>query len=147
MSTNRVSIKDLEPEAYTAMLAMEEYSKTSTIHPKLKELIKIRASQINGCAYCIDMHTEDAIKLGESARRIFALSAWHESHLFSEKERVILNLTEEVTKISEKGVTDEAYNKAVNLFEEKIVAQIIMQIIIINAWNRIAIASKLVYKK
>lgn len=146
MSKKRLSIKKLEPEAYKAMMAMEKYGETCSLNSNLKELIKIRASQINGCAYCIDMHTEDAIKLGESARKIFALSVWHESHLFSEEERAILKLTEEVTKILEKGVTDETYKKAVDLFGEKMIAQIIMQIIIINAWNRIAISCKLVYK-
>lgn len=147
MNNDRIKIKDLEPNAYHAMMALENYGKTCSLDPLLKELIKIRASQINGCAYCLDMHTEDAMKIGESQRRIFALSVWHESHLFSEKERALLYLTEEVTKISEKGVTDEAYNKVVILFGDKMTAQIIMLIVIINAWNRIAVSIKLIYKK
>lgn len=146
MNNNRIIIKDLEPNAYQAMMALENYGKTCALDPLLKELIKMRASQINGCAYCLDMHTEDALKLGESSRRIFALSVWHESHLFLEKERVLLQLTEEVTKISEKGVTDETYKKAINTFGEQMTAQIIMLIITINAWNRIAVTTRLIYK-
>lgn len=147
MDNKRKSIKDIEPKAYEAMLNLEAYGKTCTINPILKELIKMRASQINGCAYCLDMHTEDALKLGENSRRIFALSVWHESHLFTAEERAILQLTEEVTRIYEKGVSDEAYNNVVNLFGEKMTAQIIMLIVTINAWNRIAVSTKLIYKE
>ena len=129
------------------MTATENYGQTCASDPTLKELIKMRASQINGCAYCLDMHTEDALKMGESSRRIFALSVWHESHLFSEEERALLQLTEEITKISEKGVTDETYEKAMHFFGEQTTAQIIMLIITINAWNRIAVTTRLIYKK
>jgi AhpD family alkylhydroperoxidase len=83
----RISINELQPEAYKAMFALEAYSKSTEVSPQIKELIKIRASQINKCAYCLDMHTEDAIKLGETARRIYLLSAWKESHLFTEEEK------------------------------------------------------------
>jgi AhpD family alkylhydroperoxidase len=143
---SRVTIKDIEPEAYKAMMALENYAKTIQLSPKLKELIKIRASQINGCAYCIDMHTEYAVKLGESERRIFALSAWKESHLFSEEDRMVLQLTEEITSINVEGVRDDTYTAVVNHFGEKITAQIIMQIVLINSWNRIAVATKMIYK-
>lgn len=147
MDNKRKPIKDLEPKAYEAMLNLEAYGKTCSINPILKELIKIRASQINGCAYCLDMHTADALKLGENSRRIFALSVWHESHLFTIEERAILQLTEEVTRIYEKGISDETYNNVVSLFGEKITAQIIMLIVTINAWNRIAISTKMIYKE
>jgi AhpD family alkylhydroperoxidase len=146
MNKKRISIKDIEPEAYKAMYALEAYSKTSTLDPKLKELIKMRASQINGCAYCVDMHTEDALKIGESDRRIFALAVWHESHLFTEEERALLQLTEEVTKISDKGVTDETYERAIEFFGPEMTAQIIMMIVAINGWNRIAVSTKQIYK-
>jgi len=129
------------------MLNLEAYGKTCSINPILKELIKIRASQINGCAYCLDMHTADALKLGENSRRIFALSVWHESHLLTIEERAILQLTEEVTRIYEKGISDETYNNVVSLFGEKITAQIIMLIVTINAWNRIAVSTKMIYKE
>ncbi|MEO7043656.1 MAG: carboxymuconolactone decarboxylase family protein [Ferruginibacter sp.] len=129
------------------MLALEDYAKTTQVSPKLKELIKIRASQINKCANCIDMHTEDAVKLGESERRIYLLSAWKESHLFTDEEKAVLQLTEEVTHISADGVADETYNNVVNYFGEKITAQIIMLIVIINSWNRIAVSTKMIYKQ
>ncbi len=143
----RININEIDPEAYRAMMGLENYISESKLNSLLKELIKIRASQLNGCAYCVDMHTEDAIKLGESMRRIFALSVWHESHLFSEEERAVLQLTEEVTRISEKGVTDETYNKVIELFGDKLTAQIIMIIVTINSWNRISVSTKLIYKE
>lgn len=147
MNNNRINIKDLEPNAYQAMMTLENYGKACALDPLSKELIKIRASQINGCAYCLDMHTEDALKMGENSRRIFAISVWHESHLFSETERVLLQLTDEVTKIAENGVSDETYKKAINTFGEQMTAQIIMLIVTINAWNRIAVTTRLIYKK
>jgi len=147
MHQQRPSPKTLVPAAYEAMLALENSGKSCLLPPLYKELIKIRASQINGCAYCLDMHTEDALKLGESARRIFAVAVWHESHLFSEEERALLQLTDEVTKIWEKGVTDETYGKAVKFFGETMTAQIIMLIVTINSWNRIAVSAKQIYKE
>ncbi|MEO6883840.1 MAG: carboxymuconolactone decarboxylase family protein [Bacteroidia bacterium] len=144
--TKRISIKDIEPEAYKAMLTLENYAKNTEVTAQLKELIKIRASQINKCAYCLDMHTEDAIKLGENARRIYLLSAWKESPLFSDEEKAVLQLTEEVTHISENGVTDETYNNVLRHFGEKVTAQLIMLIVVINSWNRIAISTKMIYK-
>lgn len=147
MNNDRINIKTIEPDAYEAMMALENYGKTCALDPILKELIKIRASQINGCAYCLDMHTEGAINLGESPRRIFALSVWNESHLFSEKEKVLLQLTEAITNISINGVPDETYQSAINAFGEQMTAQIIMLIVAINAWNRIAVSTRLIYKK
>lgn len=141
----RISIPDLEPGAYKGMYGLESYIRNSQIEPILRELIKIRASQINGCAYCIDMHTQEAIKLGETQRRIFALSAWKESPLFTEKEKAVLRLTEEVTLISADGLSDEVYNKVLELFGENVLAQIIMQVIIINSWNRIAVSTHQVF--
>lgn len=145
--TKRISIKDLDPEAYKAMIALENYTKTTQVAPRIKELIKIRASQINSCAYCIDMHTEDAIKLGESERRIYLLSAWKESHLFSDEEKAVLQLTEEITNISINGVLDDTYNNVLTHFSENVTAQIIMLIVVINSWNRIAISTRMIYKQ
>ena len=141
----RILIKELEPDAYKGMYELESYIRKSQIEPQLRELIKIRASQINGCAYCIDMHTQEAMKLGETQRRIFALSAWKESPLFTEKEKAVLQLTEEVTLISNDGLSDEAYNKVLEFFGENVLAQIIMQAIIINSWNRIAVSTHQVF--
>ncbi|CAN5337534.1 carboxymuconolactone decarboxylase family protein [soil metagenome] len=142
---NRISIKDLEPDAYKAMLGLEQYIRNAPIAPLLFELIKIRASQINGCAYCIDMHTQEALKIGEIPRRIFALSAWKESPLFTEEERMVLQLTEEVTLISKDGVSNDIYDKVIKAYGPNGLAQIIMQVIIINSWNRIAVATKQVF--
>ena len=142
----RINIKELEPNSYKAMLGLEQYIRNSQIKPQLRELIKIRAAQINGCAYCIDMHTQEAMKIGETQRRIFALSAWKESPLFSEEERAVLQLTEEVTLISKDGVSDECYDKVLTFYGENVLAQIIMQIIIINSWNRIAVSTRQVFE-
>lgn len=139
---NRINIPTVEPKAYQAMLALEDYLRNSQLSKTHYELIKIRASQINGCAFCINMHTEDALKLGESAKRIFLLDAWRETELYTEEERVILALTEEVTLINEHGLSDETYQQAEKLFDAHYIAQIIMAIVTINAWNRIAISTK-----
>ncbi len=142
----RISIKDVEPNAYKAMSGLEQYIRASKLPPKLRELIKIRASQLNGCAFCIDMHTEEALKLGENQRRIFALCAWKESPLFSEEERVVLQLTEEVTMISKNALSDETYNKALRFYGENELAQIIMQVIIINSWNRWTVSTNQIFE-
>jgi AhpD family alkylhydroperoxidase len=141
MST-RVNIATTDAAAYKAMMGLEGYLQTISLNKIQKELIKIRASQINGCAYCLDMHTKDAIKYGETPQRIFLLNAWREAkELFTEEEQVLLEMTEEITLISQKGLTDETYYKAKQVFEESQIAQIIMAIITINAWNRIAIST------
>ena len=137
----------VQPAAYKAMNELDKYVATSSIPPLHRELIKIRASQINGCAYCIDIHTQEALSIGETQRRIFALSAWKESPLFTEEERAVLQLTEEVTLISIDGVADDTYNKVVQFYGEKGIAQIIMQIIIINSWNRIAVSTKQIFEQ
>ena len=141
----RINILKTEPQGYKAMLAMEQYVRNSAIPHLLRELIKIRASQLNGCAYCIDMHTQEALKIGETQRRIFALSAWKESPLFTEEERAVLQLTEEVTFIAKDGVSNETYSKVLEFYGENVLAQIIMQIIVINSWNRIAVSTHQVF--
>lgn len=139
---NRIKINQAEPVAYKAMLAMENYVESTRLSNKHKDLIKIRASQINGCAFCLDMHTKEALDHGEALQRIFNISVWHDTSFFDEQEKAILALTEEVTLINNK-VSDETYNKAAELFDESYLAQIIMAIITINAWNRIGITTKL----
>ncbi len=139
----RINIKSLEPAAYKAMLSLEEYLGKSSLDSSIKELIKTRASQINGCAFCIQMHTEQARKKGESEQRLYALVAWRESPLFSEKERAVLALTEEVTRISQYGVSETTNKNAINHLGENGFAQAIMQIATINVWNRIAIATRM----
>lgn len=136
----RIVIPKVAPEAYQAMLSLEKYIATTSLSPVYKELIKIRASQVNGCAYCINMHTADARKLGVSEKHIYLLSAWREADIYSEEEKAILALTEEVTLISH-HVSEETYENAAKYFDEKSLAEIIMMIITINAWNRIGIAT------
>lgn len=140
---NRVNISETEPKAYKAMYALEGYLASSQLSKTHKELIKIRASQINGCAFCIDMHTKDALKFGETAQRIFLLNAWRETQLFTEEEKVILAITEEITLIHNQGLSPETYKKAEQVFDKNYIAQIIMAVVTINAWNRIAISTKM----
>ena len=140
MNMTRVKIDKVQPAAYEAMFGLEKYLGTTDLGTSLPELIKTRASQINGCAYCIQMHTKAAQENGETTERLFALSAWRESPLFTEKERAVLALTEEVTLISDHGVSDRVYRRVSEHFNEEQIAQIIMAITTINAWNRIAIA-------
>lgn len=139
----RININEIEPQAYKAMFALEGYLGTTQLSKTHKELIKIRASQINGCAFCIDMHTKDALKYGETTQRIFLLNAWPEADLFTEEEKVILVMTEEITLIHKQGLSAETYKKATAFFNENDIAQIIMAIVTINAWNRIAISTAL----
>jgi AhpD family alkylhydroperoxidase len=141
----RIDIQKTEPEAYKAMYGLQKYLSTADLPAALKELIKIRASIINGCAYCIQLHTADALKLNEPVQKLFALSAWWESPLFDEKEKAALQLTDEVTKIADTGVTNDVYKKVLEHYTESQVAQIIMQIIAINAWNRIAVSTHMVH--
>ena len=143
--SDRIDINEIQPGAFKAMFAVEQYLSTAELDTTLKELIKIRASQINGCAYCIAMHTEAALEQGESQKRLFALAAWRESNLFNEQERAVLQLTDEVTRISDGGLSDNAYQAALNALGEQQLAQAIMQIVAINSWNRIAVATQMVY--
>ncbi|MGV3696709.1 carboxymuconolactone decarboxylase family protein [Flavobacterium sp.] len=142
MST-RVNILNTQPEAYKAMMGLEKYIASTTLDATHKELIKIRASQINGCAFCIDMHTKDARKQGMTEQRIYLLNAWREvKNLYTEEEKVILAMTEEITLI-QNHLSDATYAKAVDSFGVDYVAVIIMMVTTINAWNRIAIATEL----
>ena len=137
----RIDIVSLEPNAYKAMLGLEAYLGETTLDAPTKELIKIRASQINGCAYCIHMHTEEARKLGESEQRIYALSAWKESPLFTERERAVLSLTDEMTLIANDGLSQDSYEAARQALGDNALAEAMMQIVTINAWNRWAVAT------
>ena len=140
----RININTVEPHAYKAMLGLEAYLAKSEISKTIKELIKIRASQINNCAYCLAMHTKDALKYGENAERLFILSAWHEAEThFTEEEIVALKMTEEITQIAQNGLSNETYQRASKVFSEKQIAEIIMAIVTINAWNRIAVSTHL----
>lgn len=138
----RINIQGLEPQAYKAMYGLETYLEKTAIPKTIKELIKIRSSQINSCAYCINMHTRDALAKGETQQRIFLLSAWREApELFTEQEKIVIEMTEEITLIHQSGLRSETYQKALEFFSENEIAQLIMAIVTINAWNRIAVSS------
>ncbi|MBW4890631.1 carboxymuconolactone decarboxylase family protein [Mucilaginibacter sp. HMF5004] len=139
---NRINIGQEDPEAYKAIMGLENYIVNSGLTKTHRELIKIRASQINGCAYCIDMHTRDARKAGETEQRIYGLSAWRDTPFYDEQERALLALTEEVTLITG-HVSDATYNAAAAVFDKVYLAKIIMAIITINAWNRLAISTQM----
>lgn len=138
----RIRIGKVQPLAYKAMLSMEKYIDGTGLKPLHREMIRIRASQINGCSYCLDMHTRDARKLGETEQRIYLLSAWRETKLYSGEERAILALTEEITLIQGQ-VSDAVYDQALSVLGEEYLAQVIMLIICINMWNRIGITGKM----
>lgn len=132
----------MDSRAYEAMLGLEKYLTESVLDKKLYELIKTRASQINGCAYCINMHVRDAVKEGETTQRLFLLDAWRETDLYTEKERAVLALTEAMTLITKGHVPDEVYNEAALHLTEKELAAVIMAVVAINGWNRIAITTR-----
>jgi AhpD family alkylhydroperoxidase len=138
---NRLQIDQVDPKGYQSLFGIEKYLQQSALGATHKELIKIRASQINKCAFCIDMHTKDALKNGEDLQRILLLNAWEETSLFSPEERILLKVTEEVTLISEKGLSNATYQQAVQLLGENYLAQAIMAIIAINAWNRVSVST------
>lgn len=139
----RMDMFNQAPDAYKAMSALESYS-SQHVDKTLLELIKIRASQLNKCAFCLAMHTKDARKNGESEERIYALNAWRESPLYTPAERAVLAFTEAVTLISDEHVPDDIYNEMKRHFDDKQIAQILMAIVTINSWNRIAIATRMV---
>lgn len=136
----RINHMQAAPEAFKLMLQCEEYKKTTGFDEKLIELIKIRASQINGCAFCLDMHTKDARAIGETEQRIYCLNAWRESPFYSEAERAALDLTEAVTTISVNGVPDELYERVREYFDEKQFVDLVFLINTINGWNRLSIS-------
>jgi AhpD family alkylhydroperoxidase len=138
---SRIQIDAVAPAAFRAMYALEKYLQECQWTGTNKHLVKIRASQLNGCAFCIDMHTTEALKAGETPQRIFLLDAWRETDVFSEEEKVILQLTEEVTLIHRKGVSTETYQRALQILGEQYLAQLIMAVTTINAWNRISIST------
>jgi AhpD family alkylhydroperoxidase len=132
------------PAAYQAMLQLEQFVRGSGLNPTLLELIKIRASQVNGCAFCIDMHTKDARLHGETEQRIYALNGWRETPFFTSEEQAVLALTEAVTLIAANHVSDALYEEVSQYFSPEQIANLLLAIITINAWNRIAIVARVV---
>ena len=139
-----MNIGQAEPKIYKAMDAADRAISTFDLEPRLVDLVKLRASQINGCGYCVNSHSMDARKAGESEQRVFAISAWWETPFFTEPERAALKLTEEITRIGEKGLSEDTYQQALHHFGQTGVAQLIFTIVTINGWNRIAISMHMV---
>jgi len=141
----RLNLTKVAPKgAYQAMAALQQYVDTCGLERPLLELVKIRASQINGCAYCIDMHTKDARALGESEQRIYMLSAWRESPFYTDRERAALEWAEAVTLISEGHVPDDVYARASKQFSPEELVNLSVAVATINSWNRLAIPFRLV---
>jgi AhpD family alkylhydroperoxidase len=139
----RVNAQKLSAEPQKAMYALEKYLAGCGLEHNLRELVKIRASQINGCAYCLDMHTKDARAAGETEQRIYALSAWRETPFFSDRERAALAWAEAVTLIAG-GVPDDVYEEARKHFDEQELVDLTWAVAAINAWNRMAISFRAV---
>ena len=136
----RIHYYDVAPEPLKIMMEMEKYIGSTKIDPKLRELIKIRASQINGCAFCLNMHTTDARKLGETEQRLYCVSAWDDCDFYTDAEKAALELTEHVTLVPTKRVPDELYNRVREYFDEKDYVDLIIMINQINSWNRLSIS-------
>lgn len=136
----RLNIDKAEPGVYKAMDAADKLVATFGLDKKLVELVRLRVSQINGCGYCVDMHSADAVKAGETHKRVFAMSAWWETPFFSDKERAAFKLIEEVTLIANMGVSENTYQEARRHFSEAEIAQLIFTATATGSWNRIAIS-------
>jgi AhpD family alkylhydroperoxidase len=138
----RLSIQDMDASANQAVLGLERYLRSSGLDPALSQLVKIRASQINNCAYCLDMHHREARAIGEDVRRLDVLSAWRDApKLFTAKEQAALALAEAVTLIGEAGVPDAVWAEVTGCFNEAEVVRLLMVIVTINVWNRLAIST------
>ena len=139
----RLDYRKASPESLAAFGRLEAHVRHSGLETALLQLVRTRASQINGCAYCLDMHTKEARAAGETEQRIYALSAWRETPFFSERERAALALTEAVTRIADAQVGDDVYAEAARHFDDKELVDLMLAIIAINGWNRMNVAFRL----
>lgn len=138
----RLDVHRVDPQAYQAVLAMETYVRNSGLDPRLYELVKIRASQLNSCAFCLDMHHREARRRGEDQRRLDVLSAWREApELFTAAERAALAFTEAVTRIGDAGVPGTVWNDVAAEFDQAAIVHLLMAVSTINVWNRLAVAT------
>ncbi len=138
----RLAVDDLAPRINKAMNTLEAASRHISIEPALIELVRARASQLNGCAYCVDMHTRDARKGGETEQRLYALPVWRETPFFTARERAALELTEAATRLTDGAVSDEVFNRAAAQFSEVELAELIWAIAVINTWNRLGATAR-----
>jgi AhpD family alkylhydroperoxidase len=143
MTETRIDLNKVSPELYEAMVVLSTAA-SKDIDPDLAELIKIRASQMNHCAFCLDMHTTDARKQGIAEQKLDVLAAWEEAgDIFTEQEQAALALTEEMTDLTRRHVSDEVYARAAAAFTERELGQVIAMALTINAWNRIGVTTRL----
>ena len=142
----RVNVAELAPAAYQSMLGLEKYLAASSLPKTTFELVKLRASQINGCAYCVDMHAHDAKAAGETDERLFAVAAWREAPYFTPAERAALAFTESATRLADHGhgVPDEVWDEAAEHYDADTLAALVVAVSTINAWNRIAVSTRAV---
>ncbi len=137
--SNRINYYTAAPQAMKAMMGLEKAISQSVLPATLRELVRIRASQINGCAYCIDMHTSDALKAGETPRRLMGISAWRETPFFDARERAALLWTETLTRVADNGAPNDVYQEVATQFSEQELSELTFVIATINAWNRFGI--------
>ena len=140
----RIDVMHVTPGIIHAMLGLERQVQKAGLDGKLLDLVRMRASQINGCAYCLDMHSKDARADGETEQRLYGLSAWRETPYYSPRERAALELTEALTLVSQRGVPDDVYESAREQFSEDELAHLTLAIVAINGWNRLNIAARTV---
>ncbi|GAA3430074.1 carboxymuconolactone decarboxylase family protein [Streptosporangium sandarakinum] len=140
----RMNVAELAPEGYEAMRGLEKYLHRSGLSKTTLELVKLRASQINGCGFCVDMHSHEAKKAGESDERLFSVVAWREAPYYTDAERAALALTEEATRLSDRpeAVPDHVWEEAARHFEPPLLASLVVAIATINAWNRICVTTR-----
>lgn len=137
----RIDFKNADPAAYRALSGLQEYVQSGDLPKPLLDLVYTRASQINGCAFCLDMHTREARAAGESEQRLYTLSAWRETSFFSERECAVLALTECVTRVGEQGVPDAVYEEVARHFDQNQIVRLLVAICAINSWNRMVLAT------
>jgi AhpD family alkylhydroperoxidase len=137
--TPRIDLSKVSPEAYRALMGVELFARQSGLEPSLLHLVKLRASYMNGCAYCIDMHSKDARIAGETEQRIYAVPVWQETPFYTERERAALAYTEAVTALAHGGVSDEVFAETAKHFPERELVALTMAIVAINSWNRVAV--------
>ena len=140
----RIDAMKVAPDAFKAMMALESYGRASGLEQPLLELVRMRTSQINGCAYCLDMHSKDARAAGETEQRLYALNAWRETPFYTDRERAALEWTEALTLITNGHVPDEVYESVRKQFSEKALIDLTLAVVAINGWNRIAISLRAV---
>jgi AhpD family alkylhydroperoxidase len=138
----RLDYRTVSPEALQAQMGLEKYVRNSSLEHSLLELVKVRASYINGCAYCVDMHTKDARLAGETEQRLYAIGVWHETPFFTPRERAALSYTDAATRIADGGITQELYDSVREHFSEREMLDLIMAVVVINGWNRLAITCR-----